>query len=243
MRPKAQELAMRDPALAAITGVLPGADFGCEADGVLDAGAEFGFGVDPNLSPFMPGAEFGDDGEDYSWEFGSGGYYGYGAAASAPALHPAAVQQIVAKHVATQRNQAKRTALLEPNKGSSVKVERYTFPLNQTLTLGTAVALSLTQQPDVTIRPQRVVMNAPTAGFCTIATMKVANVSVIVGATADAFEFSPLAVGSILDMPTLSPANRATVSGNYTGFVPPGFVGAASFLFVVSFQGPASIVA
>lgn len=242
MRPTAKDLAMRDPALAALTGAIVGADFGCEADGTL-GDAEFGFGIDPNLTPFMPGAEFGDDNGDGEgdWEFGS--YYGYGAPPPPPAMHPAAVHAIVQRHVATQRQVARRAALLEPNKGSSVKVERYTFPLNQTLTLGTAVALSLSQQPDVTIRPQRVVMNAPTAGFCTIATMKVANVSVIVGATSDAFEFSPIAVGSILDMPTLSPANRATVTGNYTGFVPPGFVGASSFLFVVSFQGPASIVA
>jgi hypothetical protein len=46
-----------------------------------------------------------------------------------------------------------------------------------------------------------------------------------------------------LDMPTLSPANRATVLGFYTGFIPPGFVLGAAYTFVASFKGPATIVA
>jgi hypothetical protein len=134
--------------------------------------------------------------------------------------------------------------LLEPNKGSAIKVERYTFSVNQALVLGVALGLTtMTGQPDTNIRPQRVTMNAPTPGFCSITELKVANVSVTVGGIADAFQFSAIAVGQTLDMPTLSPANRATVLGAYTGFVPPGFVGGSAYLFTASFTGPASIVA
>lgn len=237
MIPNAKQLAMRDPARAALTGALSGSDFGSEADGVLDVGGDYQFGVDPNMSPFAPGAEFG---APEGWEFGS--YYGYGQDA-APAPHPAAVQQIVQQHMAAQALAKKRGSLLEPNRGSSIKVERYSFALNQTITLAAAVALSMSAQPTVTIRPQRVFCNAPAANFASLASMNVANVNVFVGGSTDAIEFANVSVGSILDLPTLSPANKATVTGAYTGFVPPGYAGATAFLFVVSFQGPAQIVA
>ena len=136
-----------------------------------------------------------------------------------------------------------RNRILEPNKGSSVKVERYAFAINQTLALGTAVAINATGNPDCTIRPQRITMNAPTYGFITVAELKVANVSVSVGGVQDAFDYNANGVGQTLDLPTLSPANRATVLGNYTGFVPPGFAGGQAYTFCVGFKGPASMVA
>ncbi len=137
-----------------------------------------------------------------------------------------------------------RGTLLEPNKGSSIKVERYSFTIDQNITLGTTVALNMTGQPDTTIRPQTVTMNAPTPMFATISTIKVANVSVTVGpGNEDAFNYNANGWGRSLDMPTLSPANRATVVGSYTGFVPPGFVAATAVSFNASFKGPASIVA
>jgi hypothetical protein len=222
MRPKANQLAMRDPALASLLGVMPGSDFG----------AEFGGGYDPNV-----GADWGADiGDEYGVEFGD----------DAPAAMPTKQAALAAwKNQSVQRaHSTRRGMLLEPNKGSAIKVERYTFSVNQALTLGIALALTtMTGQPDTNIRPQRVTMNAPTPGFATITELKVANVSVTVGGIADAFQFSAQAVGQTLDMPTLSPANRATVLGAYTGFVPPGFVGGSPYLFTASFTGPASIVA
>jgi|SRR5208282_3581800 len=117
-----------------------------------------------------------------------------------------------------------REMLLEPNRGSSIKIERYSFGIHTTITLGVAKApLTLTGQPDVKIRPQRVIMNAPSPGFAIIDEIKVANVSVTAGVQEDAFNYSSLAHGVHLDMPTLSPANRATVLGEMTGRVPEGF--------------------
>ena len=59
----------------------------------------------------------------------------------------------------------------------------------------------------------------------------------------DAFNYNANGVGQSLDMPTLNPANRATVLGNYTGFVPPGFIAATVVPFSVTFKGPATLVA
>ena len=139
-----------------------------------------------------------------------------------------------------------RELLLDPNRGSAVKIERYSFGINTTIAIGIAGApLTLTGQPDVNIRPQRVIMNAPSPGFAMIESIRVANVSVTVGVKEDAFNYSALAQDSHLDMPTLSPANRATVLGEMTGRFPSGFglERGDSYLFTCAFQGPASLIA
>lgn len=244
MRPTAKQLAMRDPALAALLGVLPGSDFGGNSDFGIDmADDELGaLHSDVNFHGEY-GVDFGDDwggdyGGDYGVEFGAG-------PAIAARSGPSQSQTIALwkKHRAQVARTTKRGMLLEPNKGSNVKIERYAFAVNASLVLGTAAPITASGQPDTNIRPQRVTMNAPSPGFATIREIKVANVSVTVGGISDAFDYSSLGVGQTLDMPTLTPANRASVSGDYTGFVPPGFVGGSAYLFAASFKGPASIVA
>jgi hypothetical protein len=192
----------------------------------LEAGAEFG-------------AEFGDEygADDYGAEFG--------AARRRRRPNPQQALAVFNKAQAMQERSARRNMLLEPNKGSSVKVERYSFPLSNTIVLGTAVAFStLSGQPDTTIRPQRVTCNAPAPMFAFIQEIKVANVSVTVGSgLEDAWDYNANGVGQGLDMPTLSPANRATVLGSYSGFVPPGYVGGTSTSFTMTFKGPATIAA
>lgn len=225
---------MRDPAMAALMGVLP-----------LTAGANFGasstFGNDS-----VYGDPFGDDvGEDgMGADFGDDMSAEFGAARRRP--NPQALATLWKRHAAQAARKQKRELILEPNKGSDIKVERYSFTVSQAITLGTALATftTLSGQPDTTIRPQRVTTNAPTPMFVFIQEIKVANVSVTVGSgVEDAFNYNALGVGQSLDMPTLSPANRASVLGNYTGFVPPGFAAATATFFSVSFKGPASIVA
>jgi hypothetical protein len=225
MKHTSMSLARRDPALAAAMGII-GSDFGAEFGD--DYGAEFGDEL---------GAEFGDDdmGDDWGAEFG-------GPAVARP-TKTAALAAWKARR-AQMVNQARRSRLLEPNKGSALKVERYAFSISQAITIGTPVALNVTGQPDTTIRPQQVTMNAPVPMFAFVAELKVANVSVTVGGgVEDAYNYSALSVGRTLDMPTLSPANRATMLGNYTGLVPPGLVAAFATTFSVNFKGPASIVA
>lgn len=216
------ELVMRDPALAALLGIDAGSDFG----------GEFGFG-------------FGDDSAGPTALSGALTHPAVQAALAATAQRPTQQQALNAWH---SQNMAKahgaaRSSILNPNEGSDVKVERYTFSVNQTLSLGTAAAIDANNQPDTNFRPQRVTMNAPNYGFATISEIKVANVSVTVGGTNDAYQFNANGVGQHLDMPTLSPSNRARVQGNYTGYVPPGYTQGLSYIFCASFTGPASIVA
>jgi hypothetical protein len=234
-------LALRDPAMAALMGATPD-DFGMESDFGVEFGDDYGFGGDA----------------DYGYDFGADGPAAVAAAPAAAAailakgpshpahpLHPmnqGKMWAIWQQHHREQERTSHREMQLEPNKGSRVKVERYAFAVSQALVLGTVAALTLTGSPDTNFRPQRANMNAPQAGFATISEIKVANVSVTSGVT-DAFMYNPLAVGQHLDMPTLTPANKATVLGGYTGSVPPGFVGGSAFLFVAEFKGPASIVA
>lgn len=237
MRPNASQLAMRDPAAAILLGAIAGADFGAESDS--DFGADFGddWGADFG-STFAPA---GDD--DYGMDFGAD----FGAAVAAGAIAKPTPQQLAQgylKGVAKAKKTAQRKNLLEPNAGSSAKVERYSFAISQAITIGTAVAINMTGSPDVDIRPQRVVCNAPAPLYVFLSLIKVANVTVTVGpGVEDAFDYSAQAQGTTLDLPTLTPANRATVQGNYTGFIPPGYVGATSSFFVTSFKGWASIVA
>jgi hypothetical protein len=229
-------------------GAIDGADFG----------NEFAFNGDE------AGDEWGDDygADDYGDDYGADDY-GYTPAFNGPSPSAAMAHRrtlpvriarpiapppsVAAKLWAHQRRSQnvthRRRALLEPNLGSKISVQRYSFSINAALVFGVASNLFASGQPDTNIRPQRVTMNAPSPGFVTINEIKVANVSVTVGGIGDAFEYSPIGVGMTLDMPTLSPANRASVQGAYTGFVPPGFVGGAAFAFVTSFKGPASIVA
>jgi hypothetical protein len=233
MRPNARQLAMRDPALAALMGALPGTDFGSEG-GSDFAGDFYGDFGDEMSGDTLYGADYGGD-------FGM-----FGAAAAAPAAAPAhhgMNPQMIAlwkKHQAVQKHTMHRVGLLKPNGSSLVKVEGYSFSINQTIAaLGVAQALLLTGNPQVDIRPIRVTMNAPSVGFATIADIKVSNVSATVGTTGDAFKYSILGVGAHMKLPMLTPAIPATVTGNYTGFLPPGFVGGTPYLFEACFEGPA----
>lgn len=227
------ELAMRDPALAAIMGID---DFGIESEFGNEFGAEFGdeFG----------GYQFGADPTSLRSSLGAGSS-GLAALASpsirSMSLPQAQVAAVLQAHAETEQKTKGRMNMLRPNAGSKVQVERYAFAINAALVLGTASAIDASNSPDVTIRPQRVTMNAPATGFVTISELKVANVSVSVGGTQDAADYAPNAVGSTLDMPTLSPANKARLLGNYTGFVPPGFAGAAAYTFCCSLKGPAVV--
>lgn len=256
MGKNANELAMRDPALAALMGVV-GSDFGVEPE-LIAGGSDFG--------GYNGGPDFGDDdygfGTMYDQDFSqfpevSGeGMFGYddvafGALPPPPppgnpgtaGMHPA-VRQIVTQHVQRQAHRNARALLLEPNKYSDLKVERYTFAVNATITaLGTTGALSGSNSPDVNFRPQRVTANVVSPGMVTITDGRIANVSFTVGGSIDAWQWNANAVGQHLDVPTLTPANKATFVGNYTGLVPSPLSGTGSFGFSLAFTGPASIVA
>jgi len=228
------EIAMRDPAMAALMGVIDD-DFGTEEG--LDSYEPDQFAGEDNF------AGFGDD-ED---EMGLESIFGADAPLPPAALagaHPA-VRKIVAHHMRKHAHRDRRLMLLEPNKYSELKVERYTFSVSVVIsTLGTTQALGpVSNSPDVNFRPQRVTSNAVSPGFVFISDGRVANVSFTVGGLIDAWQWNANAVGQSLDVPTLTPANKATFSGNYNGLVPTPLSGTGSYTFILSFSGPASIVA
>jgi len=265
-------LILREPALAMLMGAMPmGQDFGFGDDmramsdpGFAAAwGDDYGFGIasayDPSLNIGMPGMGFGGipmppAAPPPYWGAG----YGWGATPAAPvppqiAAHPASpTGQAQAKEVAKRwelsnpHSTASRTALLDPNRDSSVKVERYSFSFSPAAPLvlggGAAVAIpTFTQQPSTSIKGQRLIMNAPVPGFIQISTLQIANVNVLVGAAEDAFTYSALAMGVMLDLPRLDPQNRATAAGTYSGMLPLGYTAGFSFVFVITLQGPATL--
>lgn len=254
-------LMMREPALAMLMGALPqGQNFGFGDEYGCAWGDDYGFGIassyDPSQNIGLPGMGFG---------YGAG--YGWGAAPVAPAAPPSALSPMAAHRtppmhpshpahpahaqeaakrwdLANPHSTASRTSLLDPNRDSTIKVERYSFSFSPTanLQLGLASAIPpFTQQPSTSIKGQRVIMNAPQAGFVTISTLQIANVNVLVGGTEDAFTYNAGAMGVMLDLPRLDPQNRATASGNYTGVLPPGYTSGGAFQFIITLQGPATL--
>lgn len=226
----ARQLAMRDPAYAALMGAtvqsgISGSDFG-SIGGQADFGSEFGDEDDD----FGFGSEFGDD-DDFGSE-------------AVVTSKPTQRQALAAwkRHAVRSATAQKRTQRLDPNRNSTAKVERYVFPMSTTLVIGTASNINLNEQPDTTFRAQIVTMNAPTPGFVTITTMQMANVSISVGpGLQDAYDYNANGWGRSLDAPTLQPSNRARVTGRYTGFIPPGFTDDMEYEFCVTFKGPSSM--
>lgn len=240
-RPNANDLAMRDQALAALMGALPGQNFGADP---LDGQAPFGidFGAHHHHHHPAMGADFGFGALAPNLAMHPLQFWMPPQAPAAPPAnaHPALVQAWQSQQVQDAHTQG-REVLLNPNRFSRTKVERYSFSMTAALVLGTASAISITLQPNTTIRPQRVVMNAPAPNFVTLTSLQIANVNVFVGGTEDAWTYSVGAMGVMLDLPTLEPAYRATAGGNYTGYTPPGFAVNFAYTFVITFQGPAAM--
>lgn len=163
---------------------------------------------------------------------------------SSPAHPEHAAHAAVRWELGNPTSTAARTMLLDPNRDSTVKVQRYSFSFSPAanLVLGTASNIpTFTQQPSTSIKGQRVLMNSPIAGFVLVSTLQIANVNVLVGGTEDAFNYSAGAFGVMLDLPRLDPQNRATAAGAYTGVLPAGFTAGNSFQFIITLQGPATL--
>lgn len=224
----ARQMTLRDPAMAALLGYahINGADFGKQAS----------FGDD--------GYGFGGFGEDPSALFAAGfGGVPPSPAHAALARKPTAHEAVNAWHAHNLKKAhgMSRIMHLDPNMHSDVKVEKYTFQMSQTMTWGTATAFdtNLSQTPSTTFRPKLLTSNVPAPTVATISTLQMANVNVFVGpGKVDAWSFNSLSWGRDLDMPTLSPSNRASFNGTTTTFVPPGYVGGQTWDLCFDFKGP-----
>jgi hypothetical protein len=214
-----------DPALAALSGKFSGGEFG----------GEFGFGDE---SDYGADEEFGFGDEDFGF-----GDDDFGARPRrAPKPTPQAALAAYHAHHAKKHHNNKRVAKLDPNMHATTKVERYTFTLSQDVVLGTATSFTsaaMSGAPDTTFRPQVLTCNTPMPGFAYATSIRMANVNVSVGSgSEDLFNYSAYAWGRSLDMPTLTPANKATLTGTTTTVTPPGFLAAATFTLTVNFKGP-----
>ena len=219
----AKRIANRDPARAALMGATP-----FRQGENSDFGQDFGFDDNMGTPPV----------------FGRDQYYPRASFAADATPSPEAALSAWRSQHARRVDSMQREHILRPNDGSDVKIERYAFTMSQNITLGTAVALNINDNPATQMRPQRVTMSAPVMFFATVSILQVANVVVTVGnGVEDAFNYNAQGQGMALDMPTLSPSNRAVMQGNYTGLTPPGYVATTVVSFSVTFRGPSSIVA
>lgn len=252
MRPSARQLAMRDPALASLFGILEDTRPQTSAPAARDASFGNDFGRDG----------FGNEYYGYGGDFGAEAPALPAAAMTVPVSHPAHplhpsqhanTMAVLHEHHQGKARTAHREMLLDPNKGSSTKVERYSFSISTGtdtggnaltfggFTPGTSQTFSASNQPSVTIRPQRFVSNAPAAGVFLYSTLQVANVNALVGDVEDGYNFASTAVGVHLDLPTMSPANKVTVGGSMQTYTPPGVSSGQTYTLVSSFSGPATI--
>jgi hypothetical protein len=218
---------MRDPALASIMGALPGSDFGRAGRSMARPQAPRARGT----------AAFGDMG------FG----FGTDAPLAAPPVHHAGhmlsaeQKQALHHHQMMQHHTMNRAMLLDPNRYSTLKVQGYSFSLNQALVIGAVLAFNVTLQPNSKIRPKRMITNVPSPAMVTLSAVQVANVNVLIGASDDAYVYSPNSFGLENEFPTLDTSTRATMTGGYSGFAPVGYAPGFPYLFILTFQGPAAL--
>lgn len=202
-------------------------------------------GRDPALAALMgaiPGTDFGAGfgGSGVDFGFGGFGHYGFGQSPVAPSAPPPPPASVAAWNMSTEG----RTAQLDPNRHSTVKVERYSFSFSpaSTLALSTPSPIpTFTQQPSTSIKCDRLVVNAPIEGFVLLSTLQIANVNVFVGGVEDAFTYSGRCFNTNLNLPRLDPQNRASASGSYSGALPPGFTAGTAYTLVITLQGPSTM--
>ncbi len=158
--------------------------------------------------------------------------------------HPDA-RDVIRRHLLREEATQKRKALLRLHESSDLEVERYTLGVSaaqiippQTVFLHFPVDLSGSQKPDVPFRVQRVTANAPCPGFVLLSSMKLGNVTAVVGGQVDAWQVNATAWEEEMDLPTLSPENAMSFVGRFTGIVVTPF-NVQNFQFSIAGSGPA----
>jgi len=251
-----RELALRDPAASALFGQT--ADFGSDADygddiEELDADDEFGDDDD----------EFGDD-DEYEEEADMGAVkavkrYAIKRAAPRATVRRAPARTVIrrvakpqvsaalaarnARIMQANRARMARVMRLDPNHGSSLKIERFRLQMSQGIAIATAEVISVTANSAVTFKPEKLVCNAPCPGFITLANIQASNINSLVGSgVVDAYDFNANALNLDMELPKLSPAHRVSITGNYTGITPVGYIAAAAFTSTFTFIGHAKMV-
>ena len=241
--PSGMDLAMRDPARAAAFGLFGGDS----RSSTFGDDFPTNFGADTALA-----REYGQGGEGRGWGDKEVNMQAFRNLATQDVNRgrevrheSAALERLEALERKLARMHARtqeRRELIEPNAGSGIDVGRLMFPISQNIPLlgAPSVFVNFYGQPDTTIKPERIAMNAPVYGFVLVQDVKVKNVSAIIGNQTDAAFFSGTAVGMHVSLPKLTPSNKLTVYAAYTGAVPPGYA-IGAYPFVVQAIGPAIV--
>lgn len=137
----------------------------------------------------------------------------------------------------------KRSLVLEPNRGSRLKIQRYNFNISETFVIGTEQGFQIALTPAVTFRPQRVTSNAPCENFVLLSQLQVSTVNAIIGGLADAWQFNANGQGQELDLPTVGPEISVSIAGTYLGTATPQFAPTQKYVFIVGINGPATLTA
>jgi len=139
----------------------------------------------------------------------------------------------------------RRSILLDPNRGSRIKVENYELPLSCIFTIGTQnLFLTAEANPLVEFKPMGLVCNVPAPNFVYIYDIKAANVSASISHhTSDAWIYNPSSIRSTLNLPRLLPQNNISIHVlHYDGCTCPcGFILGTQFRFTATFFGPAEM--
>ena len=250
---------MRDFAMMALAGTIAGANFGAEGTAHADPFTA----ASVSMQSYQPGSDPRQS-SPYGADFGENfGYGGFGVDApmvqapgghpappvaherpAPPAPHPHELARVWHEHHARQhhehlmaQHQMHRELLLDPNKYSRLKVERYSFTLLQAFTFGQNDDLNTTLQPACKMRPDRIVTNIPIPFMMEMDTLQVSNVNVLIGSGEDAYVYNPQAQNVVLQLPTVEPAFRVTLTGYYTGVYPTGYQSGNPFNFRTGLQG------
>lgn len=235
------DLALRDPAYAAILGNISH-DFGAEPE-ARRGNADFG-GFSGDYSPF--GGFSGDDNR-----FGADSPAAVGAALADPRhpLHAAnpAARQIIAKHLHEQGVADQRKKLIDPNMGSDTKIQRYSFSVLAYAPAGTLGSLTqynftATKNPTTHFHPEKAQSNVTQPNFVIITRGEVANVAFTVGDLTDAYMFNAQALDNHLALPPLTPANSAIILGYFSGMsLATASTYTGSFPFGMTFTGHSTV--
>jgi hypothetical protein len=238
-------LAVRDPFEAAAIS-MQSYQYGADPPQSSPYGANFGdysgfgyggFGVDAPGAPPAPHAGVAPPPPP-------GGHPGMDHRPAPPNPHPHELARVWHEHHARQhhehlmaQHQMHRELLLDPNKYSRLKVERYSFTLVQAFTWQITDLLNTTLNPACKMRPDRIVTNVSIPFMIEMSSLQIANVNVLIGGGEDAWVYNPMAQNVVLQLPTVEPAYRVTLTGDYTGTVPQGFSLTATFNFRLGLQG------
>jgi hypothetical protein len=252
-----KQLAHGDMPMMALLGTLAGAS-GAKGNFGADYGyqAQFGGGYSPQF-----GNDWGADAAalappapppviPHPAAMAHAGHGGHGRPNPHDPRHHHMLMQAWEYQHGRHQHTSRRVALLNPNEHSDVKIEAYVFSLNPSqFSAGTALqwgslnGWTAFKNPQVAFRAERVFVNVNTPGLVYINTLQAANVNAQIGGIADAFSFSPLAMGSKISLPTLPPQNTMQVTGTWTNIVPVPFNNEAVFTLAIDFEGWATVIA